>query len=94
MKLSTRDATYQVSNERTAERSIVRTDRIDASAGAGVPSDGAAERGARLRRGVAHEVTRAAASTLEGVVEPNPVARLVRQRLPHWIHAEGCQGWA
>ena len=59
----------------------VVVDGVNAGAGAGVAADGATVRGLALRGGVRNAVAGAAAAALEGVVETDPVARLVGESL-------------
>jgi len=52
-------------------------DGIETLAGAGITGSGAASGGGNLSRGIGDKVTISIASTLEGVVEPNPMSDLV-----------------
>ena len=53
------------------------TDGVHASTGAGVTANGASRAGEGLGRGIIDEVSGSCATTLERVVEPNPVTNFV-----------------
>ena len=59
----------------------VVADGVNTGAGACVAADGATVRGLALRGGVRNAVAGAAAAALEGVVETDPVTRLVGESL-------------